>query len=133
MIFNVIVLVCVIVVILRHERRKANEMMFDKKSLVRLVVSIGGIMFIFGLTWLFAILSFASVRGLRETFQILFTVSNSLQGMFIFLFICIISSDVRDEWKMIFTHTKLKSWINRHHSSTKITTVKMLETNMDNI
>ena len=102
--------------------------MDDKKSIVRLVISIGGIMFIFGLTWLFAILTFASVPGLRETFQILFTVSNSLQGMFIFLFICIISSDVRGEWKRLFTHTKFKSWIS--HSS-KSTTVNMLGTNMD--
>ena len=55
-------------------------------------------MFLFGLTWLFAILTF-SVTGLRETFQILFTLFNSFQGFFIFLFFCAINKEARESWK----------------------------------
>lgn len=131
MLFNVVVLVSAVVVLIRHERSKAamKNIMVDKKSIVRLTVSVGGITSIFGLTWLFAILSVGSTQELRETFQILFTVSNAFQGFFIFFFICIISSDSRDEWKR-FANTKIKSWISRRHSSTKSATVTMLKTNM---
>ena len=58
-------------------------------------------MFLFGLTWLFAILTF-SVTGLRETFQILFTLLNSFQGFFILLFFCAINKEARESWKEIF-------------------------------
>ena len=58
-------------------------------------------MFLFGLTWLFAILTF-SVTGLRETFQILFTLFNSFQGFFIFLFFCAINKEARESWKEMF-------------------------------
>lgn len=66
------------------------------------MLSIGGIMSIFGLTWLFAILTI-SVFGLRETFQILFTVTNSFQGFYIFLFFCVLNKQARDSWKALFS------------------------------
>ena len=62
------------------------------------MISVGGVMFLFGLTWLFAILTF-SVTGLRETFQVLFTVFNSFQGFFIFLFFCVFGKEAREHWK----------------------------------
>ena len=58
-------------------------------------------MLLFGITWLFAILTF-SVTGLRETFQILFTLFNSFQGFFIFLFFCAINKEARESWKEMF-------------------------------
>ena len=58
-------------------------------------------MSLFGLTWLFAILTF-SVTGLREAFQILFTLFNSFQGFFIFLFFCAINKEARESWKEMF-------------------------------
>ena len=104
MVFNVVIFVCVMVVLVRHVRSTASlkKQPVDIKTIVRLMFSIGGVMFLFGLTWLFAILTI-SVSGLRDTFQILFTIFNSLQGMFIFLFVCVISSDARDEWKRVLT------------------------------
>ena len=86
--------------------------MVDKKSIVRSVISIGGVMFLFGLTWLFAILTF-SAPGVREAAQILFTLFNTFQGLFIFLFICVISSDARDEWKRVFNFMKLKTYFSQ--------------------
>ena len=66
------------------------------------MISISGVMFLFGLTWLFAILTF-SAPGLRETFQALFTVFNSFQGFFIFLFFCVSSKEAREYWKEVLS------------------------------
>ena len=71
----------------------------SNKQILRLTVSISGVLFLFGLTWLFFILTI-SVPGLRETFQILFTVFNSLQGFFVFAFI--IFTEGFDHWKAAF-------------------------------
>ena len=129
MIFNVVIFICVIVVLIRHARSRTTslkkefgtkEKAVDKKSIIRLMISIGGVMFLFGLTWLFAILTFQSTRGVRETFQILFTVFNSLQGFFIFMFICVISSDARDEWIKVFKCAKVRSWQTSSTKGTKM-------------
>ena len=51
-----------------------------------MMFSISGVMFLFGLTWLFAVLLFTGIE-LRNISQLLFTIFNSLQGFFIFVFI----------------------------------------------
>jgi hypothetical protein len=88
MVVNVIFFVWVIVVLARHAKGTAKRTKQDvsSKQILRIMFSISGVLFLFGLTWGFFILTF-SVSGLRETFQILFTVFNSLQGFFIFVFI----------------------------------------------
>ena len=73
-------------------------------------------MFLFGLTWLFAILT-VSVPGLRETFQILFTVFNSFQGFFIFLFLCVFNKDAQESWKATLVCGKLSRLF--HFSNTQ--------------
>ena len=73
----------------------------DHKKAVQFMVRISGVMALFGLTWLFAILT-VSVPGLRETFQILFTIFNSLQGFFTFILLCILNRDARESWKQTF-------------------------------
>ena len=102
MAFNMVVFVCVIVVLTRHVRSTATQQKFKAKKFIRLMFSIGGVMALFGLTWLFATLTI-SVSGLRETFQILFTIFNSFQGFFIFLFFCVLNKEARDSWKEIFS------------------------------
>ena len=65
-----------------------------------MMIGISGVMFLFGLTWLFAIFTFSVPKlKLRESFQILFTVFNSLQGFFIFVFFCLFHRDARNSWK----------------------------------
>ena len=88
----------------------------DNKLFLRLFVGISGVMFLFGLAWLFATLSI-SVQVLREIAQILFTLTNSFQGLFIFLFLCVISSDARDEWKKVLMSMKPKPWFSLSPSS----------------
>ena len=108
--FNVVIFTCVVVVLIRHTRRTASGNMeaLNKKSIILIVIRVGGVMFLFGLTWLFAILTF-SVPGLRETFQILFTVLNSFQGFFIFLFLCVFNKDAQESWKGTYVGRKLSS------------------------
>ena len=76
-------------------------------------------MFLFGITWLFAILTF-SLPGLRETFQILFTIFNSLQGFFIFLFFCAISKEARESWKELFGSGQQSELINTPTSNSDV-------------
>ena len=78
----------------------------SRKAIILIMIRVGGVMFLFGLTWIFAILTF-SVPGLRETFQILFTVFNSFQGFFIFLFLCVFNKDAQESWRGTFVGRKV--------------------------
>ena len=72
------------------------------------MISISGVMFLFGITWLFAILTF-SVTGLRETFQILFVIFNSFQGFFIFLFFCVLNKEALESWREFLSCGRYRS------------------------
>ena len=100
MVFNLIIFVCVIVVIIRHKcgRVARKQESISTKLIICMMVSISGVMCLFGLTWLFAVFTFSS-SGLRETFQVLFTVFNSLQGFFVFLFL--LNAEALAFWKKV--------------------------------
>lgn len=122
-VLNIISFICVLVVLLRQVRRKSktlkrmnsarqitesakdNKKMGYKKA-VFLMIRISGVMSLFGLSWLFAILTVVSITGLQETFQILFTIFNSFQGCFIFIFLCVLDKNVRKLWKRTYVKTK---------------------------
>lgn len=139
MAFNVIAFVCIIFVLIRQVRRRSRaSQTIEKKAavgykkIIYFMVRIGGVMGLFGLAWLFAILTAVSVSGLQETFQILFTVFNSFQGCFIFIFLCVLDPKARELWRQIYVQMKrslikpsdekqtssiLESTINRTNSS----------------
>ena len=98
---NTFIFIWVVVVVIRHARAKAARTNADvnNRQILRMTISISGVLFLFGLTWVFFVLTI-SVPGLRETFQILFTVFNSLQGFFIFAFI--LFTEGFDYWKAVF-------------------------------
>ena len=100
-----------------HARRSSSRKIeaAKKSGIVQLMISIGGVMFLFGVTWLFAILTFSSQA--RETFQILFTVFNSFQGFFIFLFFCAISKEARESWKELFGSGRLSELLHTRHAN----------------
>ena len=60
------------------------------------VVGLVGLGMLFGITWLLAIPMFDDAR---LTFQYIFALLNSLQGLFIFIFQFAIKEDVRNDWK----------------------------------
>ena len=119
MLFNVVMFVFIAVVLIRHVRRKSSKKVesgSNHKVIFRTSLSIFGLMCLFGLTWLFAVFTF-SAPGLREAAQVLFTVFNSLQGAFIFIFTCVLSSDAREGWKSVFAHRRKSDRINLSHYS----------------
>ena len=62
---------------------------------IKLVLNITGICCLLGLTWVFGALT---ITKADQAFQIIFTVTNSLQGFYIFIFFCILNGDVRSTW-----------------------------------
>ena len=109
-VLNVIIFICVVIVVIRHARDKAarTKRPISNKSILRLMISMSGVLFLFGITWVFFVLTF-SVAGLRETFQLLFTVFNSLQGFFVFAFI--LFTEGFSYWKTFLTCETCKSKI----------------------
>ena len=120
-IFNTVIFIWIIVVLIRHSKGQAAQRKetVDKQTIIRLLISISGVMFLFGPTWLFAILTF-SFPGLRETGSVLFTIFNVFQGFFIFLFFCVISKEARESWKELLSCGKYKSQF-LHPSRVKLT------------
>ena len=76
-------------------KKFANKVHANRKAVVRLMISIMGVMALFGLTW---VLGALTVREASTTFQFLFAIFNSLQGFFIFLFFCVFGKDGRELW-----------------------------------
>lgn len=108
LVLNAVLFVCNTVVLIQNVRRRASTKTesVNLKAIVRMGVGVFGIMCLFGLTWLFAILTF-STPGLRDTFQLLFTIFNSFQGAFIFFITCVLSSEAREGWKRLINYRKI--------------------------
>ena len=73
-----------------------------------------------GLTWVLGLLA---IGELTYTFQLLFTIFNSLQGFFIFVFYTLMNKDVSKEWKKFFKIGP-QSDLSKRNSKFKMTSVK---------
>lgn len=73
------------------QKTKSKQMSLKRK--IRMVVACISIM---GLTWVFGIFA---IGDAKIPFQIAFTVFNSLQGVFIFIFYCLLNPKVQNEWR----------------------------------
>ena len=89
-----------IVVIVKHTKQRASKTQKGSNYIttLRLMLSISGVMVLFGLTWLFAAFT---VLEATIAFQFIFAIFNSLQGFFIFLFYCVIAKDARMMWSSV--------------------------------
>ena len=67
-VLNVIIFICVIIVVIRHARDKAARIKrpISNKSILRLMISMSGVLFLFGLTWGFFILTLISLSLVSE-------------------------------------------------------------------
>ena len=74
--------------------------------MIRLMISVTGIMSLFGLTWIFGALT---VDKASLAFQVIFVILNSLQGFFIFLFLCVFGRDARELWLEVLLCGRYKS------------------------
>lgn len=116
LLLNCVLCVVVIGVLIKHARstlarRKEN---INTKTTLRIMASIGSIMCLFGLTWLFGALTL-TMPHLHKTAQILFTIFNSFQGVFLFLFFCVLNLDARESWKELLSCGRYKSKVLRPH------------------
>eukprot|EP00731_Ephydatia_muelleri_P003775 Em0001g3775a len=108
LLFNMIVFIAVIVVVLvRHQWRRSKEHK-RKFGTLQLMINVTSIAFLFGLTWIFGALT---VVRANQAFQIVFTLTNSFQGFLIFIFFCVLNSEVRFVWahKLLGKHLPSKS------------------------
>ena len=96
LIFNFVMFVMVAYVAISHRRRASTSTTrAPNKGTLGLVFRLTGVMFLFGLTWVFGALT---IRETSLTFQILFAVFNSFQGLFLFLFFCVLNDKARNSW-----------------------------------
>ncbi|XP_060084150.1 adhesion G-protein coupled receptor G6-like [Ylistrum balloti] len=68
----------------------------DKSSTVSRLRGAVGVVILLGLTWVFAIFAVGGIGGI--IIQYLFTILNSLQGLFIFIFYCFLHKEARKNW-----------------------------------
>ena len=132
LLMNVVLCVIVIVILIRHFRNTArrNRKSISAKTTVRLLISIIGIMTLFGLSWLFGALTI-TVSAVRTPAQIIFVVLNSFQGFFIFLFFCALNEEARESWKQVLTcgrYQSQKSSINQADKYNRAYSVSTLST-----
>ena len=92
--FNIVIFILSVRVLVTHTIKKKKS----AKATIKTMISIVGIMVMFGLTWLFGALT---VREASTAFQYLFVIFNGFQGFFFFIFNCLISKDGREFWTYV--------------------------------
>ena len=99
--FNTVVFVLVLRVLIKHSMRKSKEAKPTQqlKATMKTMISITSIMLMFGLQWLFGALTIAEAS---LAFQWLFVIFSTLQGLFFFLFFCVLGKGAREEWLKLF-------------------------------
>lgn len=121
MIFNLFVFFWVIHILVKHtrERKQRSQDNLNYKDILRRLLSICGVMFLFGLTWVFAALTFniADNQVPRITFQSLFVITASFQGFFIFIFFCLLKKEAREAWREFLSCGKDKKKLNSYYFS----------------
>uniref|UniRef100_A0A3Q0RRR5 Adhesion G protein-coupled receptor G4b n=1 Tax=Amphilophus citrinellus TaxID=61819 RepID=A0A3Q0RRR5_AMPCI len=86
-----------IVVLIQIKRMGSNKLSAKSHSSVLDVKSVASLTVLLGLTWLFGFFSFGPARAVLAY---PFTVLNSLQGFFVFLFHCLMKEKVRKQWRI---------------------------------
>ena len=97
LLFNVLMFVLVAKVLIQNAMRKLKDE--NHNIISKTFVSIVGVTFLFGLSWIFAA---CTVKGIAYAFQILFIIFNSTQGFFLFIFICVLNPEIRQGWFHLF-------------------------------
>ena len=98
LIFNSIVFAIIAKTAIKHRKKKTSK---EVTTVIGLILRLIFVTFLLGLTWVFGALTIVSEASLA--FQILFALLNSLQGLFLFLFFCVLNKDARKSWKRVFS------------------------------
>eukprot|EP00731_Ephydatia_muelleri_P035718 Em0151g10a len=102
LLFNMVMFVLVARVLIKHTMQKCvkGEDKAQYRAIFKTLLSVAGVMLLFGLSWIFAAFT---VKKAAFAFQILFILFNSTQGFFIFIFLCVLNQNIRQEWLNILT------------------------------
>uniref|UniRef100_A0AAQ5Z8E1 Uncharacterized protein n=1 Tax=Amphiprion ocellaris TaxID=80972 RepID=A0AAQ5Z8E1_AMPOC len=92
--FNFVMFIVVLVQLCRIKRQNPHNV--QHRTTLQDVRSMAGISILLGLTWGFAFFAWGPVN---LAFMSLFTIFNSLQGFFIFVFHCAVKENVRRQWR----------------------------------
>nr|XP_015804819.2 adhesion G-protein coupled receptor G4 [Nothobranchius furzeri]XP_054595207.1 adhesion G-protein coupled receptor G4 [Nothobranchius furzeri] len=91
---NVIVF---IVVLIQIKQMRANKLSANSRSSLQDLKAVVGLTVLLGLTWSMGFFSFGPGR---VAMMYLFSICNSLQGFFVFLFHCLMKENVRKQWRI---------------------------------
>uniref|UniRef100_A0AAY4B070 G-protein coupled receptors family 2 profile 2 domain-containing protein n=1 Tax=Denticeps clupeoides TaxID=299321 RepID=A0AAY4B070_9TELE len=94
LLFNTAVFL-VVLVQLRHMR--ANRPAGTHSNILKDLRGVASITFLLGLTWCLALFAWEPAK---VAMLYLFSILNSLQGFFIFLFHCLMKENVRKQWRV---------------------------------
>ena len=101
LLFNFVVLIMVMKSLIQKNNSKiSSNQRQSGKAQARITFACSTLL---GLTWILGLLA---VGKLTYIFQLLFTIFNSLQGFFIFVFYTLMNKDVRKEWKSVMKFDK---------------------------
>ncbi|XP_045150519.1 adhesion G-protein coupled receptor G6 [Echinops telfairi] len=91
---NVAMFIVVMVQICGRNGKRSNRTL--REEVLRNLRSVVSLTFLLGMTWGFA---FFAWGPLKVTFTYLFSIFNSLQGLFIFIFHCAMKENVQKQWR----------------------------------
>uniref|UniRef100_A0A8B9F1L9 Adhesion G-protein coupled receptor G2 n=1 Tax=Amazona collaria TaxID=241587 RepID=A0A8B9F1L9_9PSIT len=88
---NVSMFIVVLIQLCRIKKKK--QLGAQRKTSIQDLRSVAGLTFLLGITWGFAFFT------VNDVFTYLFTIFNTLQGFFIFVFYCVTKENVRKQWR----------------------------------
>ena len=108
MLFNVFMLAVAFRVIVKQNRKKffqGGDRHLMKMN-VRNIVSLVWLIVLFGVGWLFGLMT---IREVSKAFQYLFVILNAFQGFYFFIFIVLNQKEARTFWAGLITRGRFKS------------------------
>ncbi|XP_013039427.3 adhesion G-protein coupled receptor G2 isoform X2 [Anser cygnoides] len=88
---NISMFIVVLIQLCRIKKKK--QLGAQRKTSIQDLRSVAGLTFLLGITWGFAFFT------VNDVFTYLFTIFNTLQGFFIFIFYCVTKENVRKQWR----------------------------------
>ncbi|XP_075395744.1 adhesion G-protein coupled receptor G2 isoform X4 [Tenrec ecaudatus] len=110
---NISMFIVVLVQLCRIKKKK--QLGAQRKTSIQDLRSVAGLTFLLGITWGFAFFAWGPVN---ITFMYLFSIFNTLQGFFIFIFYCVAKENVRKQWRRYLCCGKLRLAENSDWSKT---------------
>lgn len=116
---NVAMFIVVMIQICGRNGKRSNRTL--REDILRNLRSVVSLTFLLGMTWGFAFFAWGPVS---LVFMYLFTIFNSLQGLFIFVFHCALKENVQKQWRRYLCCGKLRLADNSDWSKTATNNTK---------